>query len=242
MPSTGKATYHFFPSLEEASQAAAERLTALIGAHAAKKRAPFRLVLAGGSTPERLYRLLAAAPFATQIAWPRVRFFWGDERFVPRSDPASNYRLAAATLLDPLQIPSCHRFPIPVAGHDPEACAARYEAMVRGWRDHNGLLFDCVLLGMGPDGHTLSLFPGRPAVERRDRLVVAEPEPVGRPAVERITLTLTAVAASRWVMFLVAGAEKCALVEQIRSGSAAALPAGRIVCLEESAWFVGRKH
>ncbi len=238
--SPGNVAYRFFPCLEEASRAAAGMLAALLRAHTARDTGPFRLVLAGGTTPERLYRLLAAVPFARDLAWTRVRFFWGDERFVPHGDPASNYRLAAATLLDPLRIPPAHRFPIPVTGGDPAACAARYQTLLRNWQDRHGLLFDCVLLGMGTDGHTLSLFPGRPSLEVRDRLVVAESAPVGRPAVERITLTLAAVAASRRVLFLVAGREKAALVERIRSGTAA-VPAGRIRCQGGTVWFVGRQ-
>jgi len=241
MPLAGAAAYRFFGTLDEASVAAAERLVSMIrAASATNDGCPFRLALAGGTTPERLYRLLAAPPFAGDIVWSRVRFFWGDERFVPHTDAASNYRLAAAALLDPLRIPARHRFPVPVDGRDPAACARRYETVVQGWRDRDGLLFDCVLLGMGADGHTLSLFPGRPSLDVWDRLVLAEPEPVGCPAVPRISLTLAAVAASRQVLFLVAGSEKFGMVEAIRTGRLD-VPAARVVCRGEVVWFVGRE-
>ncbi len=169
-------------------------------------RHPFRVALAGGGTPRRLYELLASAEFQRRIFWERVHFFWSDERMVPHDHPQSNYRLARDTLLKHVRIPpkSIHAVPVslPLA-----PAAAEYEQELRR---HFGRRwgfpeFDLILLGLGDDGHTASLFPGSPALHEKQRWVAAH-QPPHLPG--RITLTLPVLNAARRVFFLVSGDTK----------------------------------
>jgi 6-phosphogluconolactonase len=202
------------------------------------------LVLAGGSTPEGLYRRLASRHCRDRIAWPHVHLFWGDERCVPPEDPASNYRMAREALLDhvPVRPAQVHR----MRGEDvPGIAAADYEALVRGalgGRDRAGAGgFDLVLLGLGADGHTASLFPGRDAPRETARWVVAEH--VGADAGWRITLTLPALTASTTALFLVSGAGKAEAVAAVLEGSpdAPPLPAQLVVARHgDVRWMMDR--
>jgi 6-phosphogluconolactonase len=152
-----------------------------------------RIALSGGSTPGPAYKLAAEL----QPDWSAADVFWGDERCVPPDDPRSNFRMARETLLDRLEGPpgQVHR----IRGEaDPEAAAREYDGLLRG------LTLDLVLLGIGPDGHTASLFPHSPALEEVERLAVAVPH----TDVERITLTPPALESAGLVVFLVAGADK----------------------------------
>jgi 6-phosphogluconolactonase len=189
----------------ELARAAAGEV-ARLAAEAVAARGSFSLALAGGSTPRALYQLLAdpAEPFRDRIPWPAVHVFFGDERAVPPDHPESNYRMASAALLDRVPVGSVHR----VAGElGAPAAAAQYAAELRA---HFGEVtfpaFDLVLLGLGTDGHTASLFPGSPALLERSRWVVAAPGPP--PSSERITLTVPVLEAARAARFLVAGADK----------------------------------
>ena len=125
----------------------------------------------GGNTPRRLYELLAAAPFRDQVAWEKVWVFWGDERWVPASDPNSNEGMARAALLDHVPIPASQIFAMYREG-SVEAGAEAYEAVIK-----NRMPFDLTLLGIGDDGHTASLFPGIPELDERYRLVVPTTSP-----------------------------------------------------------------
>lgn len=177
------------------------------------ERGRFAVTLSGGSTPRRLYTLLAdpAAPFRNGIPWSRIHFFWGDERHVPPDDPASNYRMAREELLARVRVPAenVHR----VEAERPDAAEAadayerelmRFFALAPGQAPR----FDLVLLGMGADGHTASLFPGSSALEVRDRLVVAAW--IEKFHSDRITLTLPVFNNAAAVTFLVSGADKAA--------------------------------
>ncbi len=196
---------------------AARRFVAL-AAEAIAQRGRFTVALAGGSTPAELYRLLAQTPWREQVDWPRTLIFFGDERCAPPDHAWSNYRMAAATLLDHVPLPPgniCR-----MAGERPPADAARdYAAALRrafGLAGSARPRFDLVLLGLGDDGHTASLFPGTAALAERRRLVVAnDPPGYVQPAVSRITLTFPALNAARAVMFLVAGAGKAEKVQAI---------------------------
>jgi 6-phosphogluconolactonase len=153
------------------------------------------IAVAGGETPRPAYELASAL----QPDWHRVDLWWGDERCVPPGDPQSNYRLVRESLLDGLvRLPSVHRIH---GERDPEEAAAAYDAEIRGVR------LDLALLGLGPDGHTASLFPGGAALEERERAAVAA-EPGLEPFVPRVTLTIPVLSAARLVLFLVAGAAK----------------------------------
>jgi len=195
----------------------------------------FRLVLAGGSTPGRLYELLANA--GPGIDWSRLRIYWGDERFVSHDHPASNFRLAADTFLP--MVPADQVFPMPTDCPTADQAASRYNQLLN---DHltaspDGLLFDLVLLGMGEDGHTASLFPGHPLLAETKRLAGAVNDPVGRPPLPRITLTLPAFAAGRRVLFMVAGPEKKRLALQIAAGRRQC-PAAMVRGAERLDWYI----
>jgi 6-phosphogluconolactonase len=220
-----------FPNLPSLSQAAAEAVASSLHAGVAA-RGLFLLALSGGSTPRRLYELLASPPYVT-LPWSQVHFFWSDERCVPPEHPDSNYRLAWDTLLFRLPIREGQIHRLPGEMQPPEAAAARSEQEMRelfsGHELRDGFpVFDLILLGVGPDGHIASLFPGRPALEERERWVVAEPHPARPPLVPRLTLTLPVLNTAREVIFLVAGEEKCAVVEHREDYPAGRVRAGRV--------------
>ncbi len=203
------------------ARAVAERFVALAG-EAVAARGRFVVALAGGRTPRAAYALLATDPFASRVDWARVHVFWGDERCVPPDHPESNYRMARETLLDQVPIPPARVHPI--QGDLPPARAAvAYEEELGAVLGPEGR-FDLVLLGMGSDGHTASLFPGTPALEERDRAVVAVY--VERLRAWRVTLTLPTINAARHILFVVSGAEKARALARVRAGEP--LPAGRV--------------
>jgi 6-phosphogluconolactonase len=190
----------------------------------------FVVALSGGETPKSLYASLASGEFRSEISWSRLHFFWGDERPVPPDDPDSNYRMAFEALLSKAPVPekNIHRVP---AEQAPDVAAGSYEKEIRdffGLSDLAWPRFDLVLLGVGDDGHTASLFPDSDALRETRRLVVA-------PYVEklrsrRITLTLPALNRAANIFFLVAGKGKAAIVRDVlrpRPGSKK-LPAERI--------------
>lgn len=199
------------------------------------RRGSFSLVLAGGTTPRSAYRLLAER--AHRIHWPSVRVFFGDERCVPPDDPASNYRMAKEALLDHVLPGAVHR----VEGEiDPQAAADRYEKRIRDAFAPDPPRFDLVLLGMGEDGHTASLFPGV-VPEESARLVAPSISPIR----SRVTLTLRALNESREVLFIVAGAAKADTLARVLAGvrgeGPADLPAARVRPADgDLKWFVDR--
>ncbi|HEY2883467.1 MAG TPA: 6-phosphogluconolactonase [Pirellulales bacterium] len=181
----------------------------------------FTLVLSGGSTPERLYRLLAQPEWKSQFDWPHTWLFFGDERFVPDTDERSNYRLAAQALLIPAQIDPTHVLAIPTTAGTPAQCAAAYEKQLRAFFPHDQLnargfpQFDLVLLGLGDDGHTASLFPGKATLDERFAWLTWSTPGVLPPPVDRITFTFPLINSARNIMFLVAGAGKAAIVHDV---------------------------
>ena len=204
------------PDPEAVIQAAAKRILALSSA-ALRTQDRYSVALSGGSTPRRLYETLAAPPFSEQIPWERVHVFWGDERCVPPDDPGSNYRMARESLLDhvPLSADNIHR----VRGElEPEAAARAYVRELRDFFDAPWPTFDLVLLGMGDDGHTASLFPGSRALGETTRPVVGvTADHQDRPA-RRVTLTPPAINAARQVIFLVTGAGKAETLRAVLEG------------------------
>ena len=188
---------------EEASRAAAERLARACG----------HVALSGGSTPRRAYEVAAAL----EPDWGRSELWWADERCVPPDDERSNFRLARDALLDRLAVPprALHR----IQGElEPEEAARRYD------EELYGVTLDLVLLGVGADGHTASLFPDDGALEERERFAVA----VQRPDVARVTLTPPPLCAAHQVLFLVMGEEKAEAVAQAFGAPPAATPASMI--------------
>jgi len=199
---------------------------------------PTAVALSGGSTPKLLYQALAAAPFVDRVPWDRVHWFWGDERFVPQSDERSNYRMTMQAMLDRAIVPPGNVHPIPTEGVTADEAAARYQALLRAFYSVPALdparpLFDIVLLGLGTNGHTASLFPGTSVLAERTAWAAAV-TPEGEPT--RITLTYPALESCRHAAFLVAGADKRDVLAQVRTG-AADLPAAHYRPTGELHWF-----
>jgi 6-phosphogluconolactonase len=198
----------------------------------------FTIALAGGSTPRRTYQALAAAMRRERTDWSRWEVFFGDERAVPPDDPASNYRLARETLLDHVPIPPAQVHRMEAERDDLErACAEYSNAMAAAcppFGEGGVPRLDCILLGVGENGHTASLFPGSPALEVRDRWVVhahADYPPYGR-----MTLTYAALNAAARVAFLVAGTAKQDALRSVVVGNAPA--AGVRPADGELRWFL----
>jgi 6-phosphogluconolactonase len=211
-----------FTSPERLADAVARHVVSL-AADAISATGRFTLALSGGSTPRAAYALLASEAFARQVEWGRVQVLWGDERCVRPDDPRSNYRMAKEALLDrvPIPPPQIHR----IRGEDdPEQAAGDYERELRvllaseqyPHPERSEGSPDLVLLGLGDDGHTASLFPGQPAVHETERWVVAVPAPTGN--LWRVTLTPAVLNLARNVTFVVSGARKAERLEQVLQG------------------------
>jgi 6-phosphogluconolactonase len=220
------------------AKAAAERVLARI----AENRVRVAICLTGGSSPKQLYQLLATGAYRSRIPWDRVHWFIGDERFVPADDPLNNMRMARRIFLD-RHAPASNIHPIPTDTANPEQAARRYENELRSFYGANQLdstrpLFDVVLMGVGPDGHTASLFPDYPAIEETERWVVGVPEAHVEPFVPRVTLTLPALGSCREMLFEVAGPDKRAILTRVLAGEN--LPANRAHALGETTWLVDK--
>jgi 6-phosphogluconolactonase len=201
-------------------------------------KGPFRVSLSGGSTPKALYGLLASDEFRGRFPWPRVSWYWGDERFVPYDHPESNYRMASEAMLAKAPVPPENIHPVPADG-TPEDAARRYERTLQeaygaATLDPARPLFDVMLLGLGADGHTASLLPGEPVLEERKRWVAVVAH--GRPEI-RITMTYPVIDSSRRVAFLVAGRDKAATLRAIRAGHSQ-VPAARVRPQGDLFWFI----
>ena len=203
------------PSAAALAEAAAGRFVAAAG-EAIASRGQFIVALSGGSTPRDTYLRLATEALASSVMWSRVQVLWGDERCVPPHDVESNYRMARETLLDRVPIPAAnvHR----IHGEDdPPTAAGVYEATLRALlRTPAGARIDLVLLGLGEDGHTASLFPGSAAVHEQTRWVLAARAPAA--AVWRITLTPAVINAAAEVLFLVSGGAKAGILRRVLEG------------------------
>jgi 6-phosphogluconolactonase len=220
------------------AKTAAERLLARIAAN------PDRVAigLTGGSSPKELYQLLATDPYRSRIPWDRVHWFIGDERFIPADDPLNNMGTARRIFLDRFA-PKANIHPIPTDTATPDEAARRYEDELKSFYGSDVLdparpLFDTVLMGVGPDGHTASLFPNYPAIEETRRWVVGVPKANVEPFVPRVTLTLPALGSCREMLFEVAGPEKRAILTRVLDGEN--LPAGRAHSTGETIWLVDK--
>ncbi|MFT4092564.1 MAG: 6-phosphogluconolactonase [Niabella sp.] len=179
----------------------------------------FSVSLSGGSTPKRLYQLLATPPFAGNIDWKKVQLFWGDERFVPPAHEDSNYRMVKEALLDHIKIPRKNIFAMPTKG-DAKDCAAQYEKTIEDALGKKTQI-DLTLLGMGDDGHTSSLFPGTDVLNEKKRFI--KEVWVESKQTYRLSSTYRLINNSKEVMFLVAGAAKAPVIKHIFSKNAKAL-------------------
>jgi 6-phosphogluconolactonase len=182
----------------------------------------FTIALSGGSTPRLLYSLLATEPYATRLPWSKTHVFWGDERAVPPGDPDSNFGMAKATLLDRVPIPADRVHRIEAERPDLNVTTREYEAeiarvfAVPPTGDPPSL--DLILLGLGPDGHTASLFPHTEAIRERARWVVPNHVPTLKTV--RVTLTAPILNRAATVLFLVTGADKASALQAVLEGPA----------------------
>lgn len=236
------AIFEVYDDPQAVAEEAARRIVAMTVERPGER---FSLALSGGTTPQRLHRLLSASPWKERIDWKRLHVFLADERFLPLDHPDSNFRMIRETLLDPLEspdlpedagrakpgvpigtttLPAENLHPMPTDG-EVEDCADRYEAELRAYFGDAPPRFDCILLGMGPDGHTASIFPGH--VHPGNRWVL----PIHgspKPPPTRISLSLELINQARHVLFLVTGADKAEALASIRDKREPLLPAGHV--------------
>ena len=206
-----------FANSQELARGAAEYFVARSGEAVAQKGF-FTVALSGGSTPQALYQLLADVhePFHAQVPWSRTHFFWSDERHVPPDHPDSNYRMAHEAMLSRVPVPESNIHRVPSENPDAAAAANEYEQTILQLTKQSVPQLDLILLGLGSDGHTASIFPGSEVLHETKRLVAA-------PWVEkfntyRITMTLPLLNNGASVLFLVSGAEKAEIVQKVMEG------------------------
>jgi 6-phosphogluconolactonase len=229
--------FSVFPDAAAVCAAMADRFVEAAAA-AIDERGIFRVALSGGGTPKTVYPKILEPRRRDGVDWSRVEFFWGDERAVPPDDPESNFGVAYQMFI--AQLPNVrpdriHR--MPAESPDLDAAALSYESELRlafGARGGEPPAFDLIWLGMGPDGHTASLFPGSTALDEAERWVVGTWAPY--PQAWRMTLTFPVLAASRRVIFAVEGANKADAVRAIRAGGSD-LPAERVAGTEVE-WLI----
>jgi len=205
---------------QELFEAAAEEVLRA-AKEAVEQRGRFAIALPGGSTPKSLFNLLATNA-RTVMPWDRTFFFWGDERHVPPTDPDSNYRMAEEIMLSKIPVAAGNVFRIPAENPDAAAAAEAYEQTLRKFfqlEPGRVPVFDLILLGMGPDGHTASLFPGSAGLQEENRLVIANW--VDKLKTSRLTLTLPVLNAARCVAFLVSGTDKAPALHAVLEGEVA---------------------
>jgi len=240
-------SWHLFANAHDAATAVAERLSVLVAA-ATEERRTFSLALSGGTTPQSLFSLLVRE-YDVRIPWSEVEFGFVDERAVGPDDPRSNFGQANRELFRPLKVPSDHIHRIEGEARSVDVARDRYEEEIRTLLGSTSVgplpsrSFDVVLLGVGTDGHTGSLFPGAASLAETSRWVAVETHPSMEPKVPRITLTLPAIAAAGHALFLVLGKAKRPVLQRIlrdpNLGSPQGeLPAARVRTLEGTEWFL----
>jgi 6-phosphogluconolactonase len=238
-----------YSNLQELSAAVAEFVYKL-AEECVKKRSVFTVALSGGNTPRTLYKLLAQAPYVNALPWAQTYLFWGDERYVPVNHPDNNFAIASQTLIKYVPIPKQNVHRILTEHFSPEEAAEVYEDTLRdhfqafaSLSEEGFPVFDLILLGMGNDGHTASLFPHTPVLSEQQRWVAATPVPNLAPPVRRITLTFPVINAGRNVVFLATGVEKQPIVQAILETpekARALYPAARINPVGKVFWFVAK--
>jgi 6-phosphogluconolactonase len=202
---------------EQLAASAAELFVSL-AEDSARAQRRFRVALSGGSTPHRVYELLATAPFSDRVDWNGVDFFWGDERYVPAEDRDSNYHMTNEALLRHIPVPADNVHRVPTEIGPPESVAAAYELQIRQTFGESVVMpqFDLIFLGLGTNGHTASLFPRSPALRERKKLVVADF--VSEVNNWRLSMTVPLLNRGRTVAFVVSGAEKAKVLRDVLLG------------------------
>ncbi|WP_232628964.1 6-phosphogluconolactonase [Methylobacterium sp. Leaf118] len=235
LPANARLTADAESTARAAAEHLIERVTSATGERAA-------VCLSGGTTPKRLYALLASPEFVGRVPWARVHWFFGDDRVVPWDDPLSNVRMVREAFGHESPVPSTHLHFIP-SDEGPEAGARAYAATLQAFYGADTLdpdrpLFDLVLLGLGSDGHTASLFPGKPALAEREAWAAPVPEAGMAPFVPRITLTLPTLTSARSVLVLVNGAGKQDPLRRLADGED--LPARHVASARGVTWLIDR--
>jgi len=246
-----------FRDIKELSTAAVGHIID-IARKAVRNKGFCTIVMAGGSTPRLAYELLSSPAYAKNMPWRNSHLFWGDERWVTSTHPDSNFAMAHKALLAKVSIQPKNIHQIPTDATNPEDGAARYEKHLRGFfhtkpsaemkslaKDLSVPCFDLVLLGMGTDGHTASLFPGSSILAEKKKWVAAVPAGVGSPPVARITLTLPVLNGAKNIFFLVTGRVKLAILDTILTRPAEAqklYPAARIKPAGNLVWLTSEKE
>ncbi len=211
---TTSAEIRILTTPQELFEAAAEEVVRA-AQEAVAQRGRFTIALSGGSTPKSLFNLLATNA-RNVFPWDRTFFFWGDERHVPPTDPDSNYHMAEEAMLSKIPVPAGNVFRVPAENPDASAAADAYEQTLRKFfqlEPGQVPVFDLILLGMGPDGHTASLFPGTAGLHEKSKLVIANW--VDKLKASRLTLTLPVLNAARCVVFLVSGTDKATVLRAV---------------------------
>ena len=203
-----------FPNIKSLSQAALEEFIALAN-DSIRRRDRFSVSLAGGSTPQTLYQRLAYPDYQAQVDWNKVHFFWGDERHVPPGHPDSNFRMVHESLIRKIPIPGSNVNRVPAEMEVKEA-ALRYEVVLRDFFYGYWPQFDLVLLGMGSDGHTASLFPHSEGLKEESRWFIANFAPKSEEW--RLTLSKNAINAARNIIIIVSGEEKAGTLAKVLEG------------------------
>lgn len=224
-----KAQWRIAKDAAGAARIAAAEFLRIVSTAVAERGSSF-VALAGGSTPKAMYELLASKEFAALIPWKSIYFFFGDERCVPEDSADSNYRMARESLLQKVAIPNSHVFPMPGALADRGAAAREYEQSIRSavFDTNNGIpRFDIILLGMGADGHTASLFPGSAELLEKERLITTA---FGGPQkIWRLTFTFPLINAARNVIITATGESKATILRRILDpNDPDPLPAARV--------------
>jgi len=236
---TSRASVRRFNVLSDAQAVAAEAAERLISRVQANNGRP-AICLTGGSGPKALYALLGSSDYHARIPWDRVHWFIGDERFVSETDERNNMAMAKDIFLNRCAPPE-NVHPIPTEAGDPDMAARIYENDLQTFYGTRHLepvkpLFDLVLMGLGPDGHTASLFPGAEALDETERWVVGVGHAPVEPFVPRVTLTFPALASSHEMLFLATGEAKRGILSRVMAG--APLPAARAHSNGDTTWLV----
>jgi 6-phosphogluconolactonase len=205
-----------YPDIDTLSQQAAQYIVRIARA-AIVSRERFMIALSGGTTPRKLFSLLGTEPYSSQIDWIHVHIFWGDERCVPLDDPDSNYFMAQEVLLSKVPVPASQVHRMPSDQSDRDAASQEYSLEMQRAFGTQGLpVFDLIQLGMGPEGHTASLFPHQASLHENQRLVM--PVSVPKPPPDRLTFTPPLLNAARNILFLVTGKDKADALQAVLEG------------------------
>ncbi len=216
-PRNGRKELVVCSDAEELNRRTAEQFVRL-ATESVEATGRFTVALSGGSTPKALYSLLAGQIFQPLVPWSSVYFFWGDERCVPPDHPESNYGMARVTMLEKVPVPTENVYRVPTEEGNAQRVAAAYERILRTFfvlNEGQQPRFDLILLGMGEDGHTASLFPGTAALQETGTVTAND---IQKSGTHRITLTIPAINQAAHIVFMVSGPSKTSVLQEVLEG------------------------